>query len=263
MRTLIACYKMFCFALLCAFTFPILAIWRACFSKTDLFHAIPKTFHTLTCKIFQIKIETVGKPTEEHAIYLGNHLSYIDIPVIGSVLDATFISKDDVKSWPVFGWLALLAETVFISRSRDAAQKCINDISEMIERDRSLILFPEGTSSRGSNVIPFKSSLFELFLNESIKDKLLIQPFTLSIQRIDEKEISKPEDMDRYAWYGDMELTPHLWQIANLKGALIRINFHPPYPANKFDNRKIFAKTCYEDVKAGLEENSPIPLDSA
>ncbi|MEM7618621.1 MAG: 1-acyl-sn-glycerol-3-phosphate acyltransferase, partial [Pseudomonadota bacterium] len=114
MRTLIAIHKMFWFAILCLFTFPMLGIWRVCFNKTDFFHLIPKTFHILTGKIFQIKIEVIGSPSQEHAIYLGNHLSYIDIPVIGSILDATFIAKQDVKGWPIFGWLAFLAETIFI-----------------------------------------------------------------------------------------------------------------------------------------------------
>ena len=261
MRTIVAIYKFICLGIASLITIPSMFIWGVLFNTKPIFYIVPKAYHTVLCKIFRITVEITGTPTTKHAVFLGNHLSYIDIPVMGSILDATFIAKEDVKSWFIFGWLGTLAQTIYISRKRDAAQQCINDIEKMINRGRSLILFPEGTSSRGTKVIPFKSSLFELFLNDSLKNKLFIQPFTITIKKINGEIISNIEDMDKYSWHSDMELMPHLWQMAKLKGAHINIEFHCPRPAKNFKNRKEFAQICYDDVEQALKKNSPLPLD--
>jgi len=198
---------------------------------------------------------------EGHVLFAGNHLSYIDISTIGSVLSATFISKDDVKNWPLFGVLASISKTIFISRDRNAAVKCIADIKSSLDQGRSLILFPEGTSTNGVEVLPFKSSLFELFLNADLKEKLIIQPFTISIQRVDGRDVKTIQDHDYYAWHGDMTMIPHLWDLAQSKGVDILISLHKPLKASDYDNRKTFAFDCHNAVAKGLEENRPKSLD--
>ncbi len=262
MRTLIAIVKIFWFAILCLLTFPTLAIWNVFFSHSRFHHVISKTFHKLTCEIFGVKKIIIGNISQNQTVYVGNHLSYIDIPLLGSFLNATFISKIEVKSWPVLGQLALLADTIFIRRDRESASQCIEDIQKRILKNRSLILFPEGTSSNGASIIPFKSSLFELFLSEKIKDSLIVQPFTIIPQTIHGKGVSSINDHDGYAWYGDMSLAPHLWMLAKSKGVEIKIIFHEPHKASTFNNRKAFSNTCYADSFKGLKDNSPLPLDS-
>ena len=257
MRTLIAIHKMFWFGILCLFTFPALAFWRLFFKNTRFFHTIAKTFHFLTCKIFGIQVVIKGDINKDKTIYVGNHLSYIDIPLLGSFLNATFISKQDVRKWPVLGPLAILADTVFISRQRDAVQKCIDDIYKRIAQDRSLILFPEGTSTDGTSVLPFKSSLFELFLNEKIKNNLTVQPFTITPLETNRVPVIDQNNLDEYAWYGDMDLEPHMWQLAKSKGIKVLVTFHQPHNAADYNDRKTFSLDCFNAVKKGQIDNSP------
>lgn len=253
MRSIIGTIKLFFFGLLCTVIIPLQSLWVIIFGATPFYFWVPTLFNRLTCFIFRINVKKSGKPVSGHVIYVGNHLSYIDIPVLGGNLNATFISKADVKSWPVFGWLAVLSKTIFIERTRTAAASAISDIEKAVKKGRSLILFPEGTSTNGTNVLPFKSSVFDLFLSAGLKQNLVIQPFTLSISKINGKtpDTSKPHDI--YAWYGDMKMLPHLWQLATSKGADILITFHPSRLAKNYDNRKIFASDCQKDVANGLE----------
>lgn len=262
MREFIAVIKIILFAIACVLTFIAQLIWRITFlCRTRYFYLPAALYYKTICFIFGIKKTVYGEIEQGHVIYLGNHLSYIDIPVLGSFLKATFISKDDVRKWPFFGLFAFIAETIFISRSRDAAQKCIDDIAAMLKRNRSLILFPEGTSTQGTSVYPFKSSLFEIFLDNKIKDDLVIQPFTLTILSTDGQSVEDTNDMDKYAWHGDMEFGSHLWQLALLSKAHIHVEFHAPRPAALYDNRKIFAQECHNDVYRGLINNLPPSLD--
>lgn len=261
MKTLFACIKIFFFALLCLITIPLQFMGMVFLSKTPLFYIIPKLFHGTICFIFGIRVKTDGEISQKHTIFVGNHLSYIDIPVLGSFLNATFISKEEVKSWPVLGLLGILAKTVFISRDRNAVEKCIKDIQDTLARGRSLILFPEGTSTKGETVIPFKSSVFEIFLNQNLKDKIRVQPFTISIERVNGRPVERLEDHDLYAWYDDMTLETHLWALAKTKGIDLIITFHPPLEANKYNHRKNFAHDCHQAVLSGLENNLSKALD--
>jgi len=160
-RIIIACFKLFLLALAWVATYILQLVWLVLFSRTRFFYIPAIFFHSCVCLIFNIKVKVEGDTATGHVIYAGNHVSYMDIPVLGSFLKATFISKAEVKSWPLFGWLATIAETIFIKRTRNAAQECIDEIGKMLDRNRSLILFPEGTSSNGKDILPFKSSLFE------------------------------------------------------------------------------------------------------
>ncbi len=255
MRPLIATFKIMIFLILCLLiAAPLQTLGMLFLSHSRFFYIIPTLFHRATCFIFRIKVSMKGvPPTKKHVIYVGNHLSYIDIPVIGGKLPATFIAKADVRNWPIFGFLARIAQTIFIERNRNAVNKCITDIKESLLNGRSLILFPEGTSSNGVEILPFKSSLFELFLNPELKEKLFIQPFTINLLSIDGKDVPQTgKNRDLYAWHGEMTLPPHLWALAKTKGAHIELNFHEALPAIHYDNRKIFAHDAEKLVMQGL-----------
>ncbi len=259
MRPLIAAHKIFWFILLCFITIPLIAIWCFIFNHTKVFHAVARLYYTLTRKIFFVSYEIKGNISRDHTVYVGNHLSYIDIPLLGSFLNATFVAKEEVKKWPILGVLSTLAKTVFISRTPEKAQSAVAQMHDMINQNRSLILFPEGTSTQGDSVLPFKSSLFEIFLSEKVKEPLFIQPFTIIPIETDGKAVRTHKNLDRYAWYGDMNLEPHLWQLAKSKGMKVRILFHPPYQASHFDNRKKLTVACFDDVSNGLHENLMLP----
>ena len=97
-----------------------------------------------------------GYPT----LYVVNHTSYLDIPILGSIIPSAFVSKAEVADWPFFGILAKLQQTVFIERRASRVGEQRNQLRQHLEKGESLILFPEGTSSIGLTALPFKSSFF-------------------------------------------------------------------------------------------------------
>jgi 1-acyl-sn-glycerol-3-phosphate acyltransferase len=163
------------------------------------------------------------------------------------------VAKADVASWPVFGFLAKLQQTAFISRARGDAAKGRNALGKMLAEGKSLIIFPEGTSTDGSELFPFKSSMFSLALRENA-DRLLIQPFSLKVDLIDGHGVVTQDDRDLYAWHYKMttELPEHLWRFANTSGVNITLTFHEPLKAADYADRKMLAKTCHERVSKSL-----------
>ena len=114
-----------------------------------------------TLKIFRMQPQVTG-PVPARGLLISNHLSYLDILLISAITPANFVSKADVKSWPLVGWLAQLGGTVFVDRNRRVHVGEVNDeIQSALNQGALVVLFPEGTSSNGETVLPFKSSLLE------------------------------------------------------------------------------------------------------
>jgi 1-acyl-sn-glycerol-3-phosphate acyltransferase len=255
MRTLIAISKIFAFMIWSILLVPLQIIILT-FHRGKWAYELPYLWERGVCKIFGLRVTTEGAPNKnKQTIYMANHISYLDIPVIASVLKASFVAKADVAKWPVFGFLSKMQQTAFIERSRKDISVQRYALQNMLQEGKSLIIFPEGTSSDGQNVLPFKSSLFSIAFNEdNLREDLYIQPLTLSLSMTNRQEIRSQEDRDLYAWHGDMTLSPHLWQFAKSKGATINITFHPAYKAIQYNDRKTLAKKCYEDVLNGLHQ---------
>lgn len=226
------------------------------FHKGRFAYILPWLWHKGACAIFGIKIETSGKPyTGSQVIYVSNHLSYLDIPLLGSIIQqASFVSKNDVRNWPVWGFLSKLQQTAFISRARKDTKKEAGSLDGMLEAGKNLIIFPEGTSTNGSAVKDFKSSLFSLALKNT-ENAIMIQPVTISILNTNGKVPETEGERNIYAWPLEMEaeLHEHLWAMANSSGAHIRVSFHDVLQSSSFEDRKILAKTCHEAVCKGLE----------
>lgn len=253
MSTAIASLKFLLFLLACLVAVPLQIIVML-FTKGPGSYVLPKIWHKAICLIFNIKIKVNGTPRGKSAqtIYVSNHLSYLDTPALGSILHASFVAKSDVSSWPVFGFLSNLQQTGFISRSRQDAQKGKQTLDIMLNDGKSLIIFPEGTSTDGREVLPFKSSLFAVMLKDEHKH-INIQPATISINLVNKKEVKTQEDRDIYAWHINMEtpLAEHLWLFAKSKGANLSITFHEPVDVHEYSDRKVLAKACHKAVSNG------------
>lgn len=250
MRTLIGIIRLFFYGLACVLLIPVqhLVLFL---TKGPISQTIPRAFHRFSCRLFNIKVTVKGQPVAyERIIFVGNHLSYLDIEAIGSVFKGSFIAKEDVAKWPLFGTLARLQQTVFITRDPRRAEESKAVFQEALtHRTLPLVLFAEGTSSNGAQVLPFKSTLFELLLTSDIT----IQPFTLSLTGIDGKPVHDPAQRDRYAYYGDIVLAPHLWEFAKSKGADLTLTFHTPLDRAAHPDRKSLAAAAQTACAAGLE----------
>lgn len=257
MRIPVASLKMSAFVVWCLILVPPQALLLLIHRGKGAY-MLPSIWQRGICLIFNIKVRRTGAPhTASQAIYVGNHLSYLDIPALGSLLKASFVAKNDVASWPVFGFLSRMQQTAFISRSAKDAAEEKNALGRMMEEGKSLIIFPEGTSTDGRSVLPFKSSLFAMALKNANAD-LLVQPFTLSLDTVEGRPPSTQDERDLYAWHRDMttELPAHLWSFALSKGACVTLHFHPPVRACDYQDRKILAKTCHDAVSGGLQRQN-------
>ncbi len=255
MKSFKASLKVAAFALWSLLCVPPQIVLLA-FHKGKHAYLIPWIWENGVRIILGIRYEIEGIPLRGHrTFYMCNHLSYLDIPLLGSVLRASFVAKSEVENWPVFGFLSKLQQTEFIERKRTSIADEVNKISQKTASGRSLIIFPEGTSTSGTEVLPFKSSLFTLALGAG-NDDLFIQPVTITLLEVDGRVPQTKDERDHYAWPIDldMELPPHLFRFAKTSGAKLRLSFHPPLKACAFQDRKILAKACHDSVSKRLEE---------
>ena len=259
MRTAIAALKITAFLLLSlGIIIPQKLVML--FSKGRISHIIPELWHKGVCAIFGLKKEIIGTPnTASQTMFMSNHTSYLDIPILGDTVKHTsFLAKKDVQSWPGFGFLADLQRTAYIERKSSAIKRESDKIKKRIDQNKNLILFPEGTSTDGIKVRDFKSSLFALALSGTNPD-LRIQPVTIQLETTNSKPLKTLEERRLYTWplEDEIEMPAHLWRFAKTKGATIRIVFHNHINPADYENRKTLAKACHEIVSKGLQEFTP------
>ena len=188
----------------------------------------------------------IGRPG---TLFVANHVSYLDIPVLASLFDASFVAKADVKGWPLFGFLASIGRTIFVSRRASRMVRERLEIANRLAAGESVVLFPEGSSSDGSAVLPFRTGLLSAV---QIDDELPVQVQPVSIAY--GPALSQAE-RDSYAWYGDMDLAPHLWRLFGFSERVsVQVRFHPPRMASEFDDRRQLARWAESRVATGMAD---------
>jgi 1-acyl-sn-glycerol-3-phosphate acyltransferase len=230
------------------------AQWLAVRASRRMAIAIPLFYHRICLHILGMRVERHGERTPDRpTLFVINHCSYLDIAVLGSMIGGSFIAKAEVAGWPLFGWLARLQRTVFVDRQRRTGVSNQRDeISNRLEAGDDLILFPEGTSSDGNRVLPFKTALFAVAERRVDGHALTIQPVTIAYVRLDGIPLGhglRPF----YAWYGDMDLGGHLWKLAGLGDCTVSVEFHAPITIDTFGSRKALAAHCRETIVAGMD----------
>ncbi|HIJ61080.1 MAG TPA: 1-acyl-sn-glycerol-3-phosphate acyltransferase [Rhodospirillaceae bacterium] len=201
---------------------------------------------------FEVVVKGTASP-ERPTLFVSNHASYFDIVVLGSLLPAYFVAKKEVGQWPGIGFLARIARTVFVDRrprrSLDQRDEMVNRLAVMKD---SLVLFPEGTSSDGSRVLPFKSALLSV-AEAPLADPrgLAVQPVSVAYTRLDGMPMGR-HLRPFFAWYGGMELVPHLWTALGLGRTTVEVRFHTPVRLADFGSRRALADHCHQVVNAGV-----------
>ncbi len=209
--------------------------------------ALARWYHRRMTARLGVELRVVGAPSRARpTLYVCNHVSYLDITAIGSVLEACFVAKGEVASWPGIGWLARLQRTLFVARRRDAVAEQVAALRDRIAAGDNLVLFAEGTSTDGLTVRRFKPALFA-----ALGDDVLVQPMWIAYRALDGPALDEGS-RDRVAWHGDMTLAPHLLHLAGRRRVAAEIGFAPPFRASVFPNRKALATACESQVAKGL-----------
>ena len=258
MRSVAGIVKILLYLIWCAVGIP--AQWTVLqFTRGLGSLIIPLYWHKVVCAIFGIKVEIEGAPVRDRQVILvSNHLSYLDIEVFSRLTPWSFVAKAEVASWPLLGTLARLQQSAFTSRSRADALKDRNSLTAMLRAGKNLILFAEGTSSDGTTILPFKSSLLGAALEAAKaspgRPAPLIQPVTLAILAIDGRPAVTQAARSLYAWHGEMTMAPHLWAFVKTRGARIKLVFHPPIDPVGMPDRKRLALACHDASAGGMAE---------
>ncbi len=171
-----------------------------------------------TCRGMGVRVEVVGSPPREPSILVCNHLGYLDIAVIAGCLDTVFVSKAEVARWPVLGLLTRTMGTIFVPRERVRALPEVNRrITAALERGDSVVIFPEGTSTKGATVASFKRPL----LAPAAERGLPVRYASLSY-RVGPGD---PPASEAVCWWGDMTFAPHLLGLLGLARVEARLQF--------------------------------------
>ena len=188
-----------------------------------------------------------GRPLAGRGALVANHASWLDILALNASAPVTFVSKAEVRGWPFLGWVAALAGTVFITRRRGDAVAQQALLRARLAAGDTLAFFPEGTSTDGRRVLPFKSTLFATFLAPGLEGAR-IQPVTIAYAA---PEGARP---DLYAWWGAMALLPHVIRVlAAPRGGEVAVIHHPPIAVGERCERKALARRAEAAVREGLE----------
>ena len=213
---------------------------------------LPQFYHRMTCRIMGMEVAVLGERSlARPTLFICNHSSYLDIPVLGGVMEGSFVAKTEVAGWPMFGVLAKLQRTVFVDRRRGTTHRQRDDLQKRLDAGDNLILFPEGTSSDGNRVLPFRSALFGVAERKSQDAPLVVQPVSIAYVSLNDMPLGhglRP----LVAWYGDMTLGPHLWAFSRLGRVRVVVEFHPPITIADFSSRKELARHCHSAVEHGV-----------
>lgn len=195
-------------------------------------------------RILGMGFRVSGRLMRESGAVVANHTSWLDIFALNARKRIYFVSKAEVANWPGIGWLARATGTVFIERDRKKAQEQTRVFQERLKAGHKLLFFPEGTSTDGLRVLPFKTTLFAAFFAEELRNFMYVQPVSVVFHA------PKGQPDRFYGWWGDMEFGPHLLKTlgARRQGA-VELIYHEPAKVSDFENRKALAAHCEAAVR--------------
>jgi 1-acyl-sn-glycerol-3-phosphate acyltransferase len=209
-------------------------------------------YYRVLCTLLRLRVRVVGEPVRDHAVlFISNHVSWADILVIGSLAPVAFVSKREVADWPLVGVTARLQRTVFVDRSRrHQTGDAIAEIVNRLASGTSVVLFPEGTSSDGNRVLPFRSALIGAVKEAGSRAEsgILIQPMSICYTGLHGIPMGR-QHRPLVAWYGDLDFLPHIKAFI-ARGAIdVVVSYGDPVVADATADRKAMAKSLEGAVR--------------
>lgn len=228
--------------------------WIALKLRLPMRRHIPALYHRIVLKALGVKVTVKGAPDPHRPLLiLANHSSWLDIPVIGSLAPLFFVAKSEVATWPLIGLLAKFQRSVFVDRQKRQATGDVNrEIAERLVDGDPVVLFAEGTSGDGNRVMPFRTALVGAVRDVfATHDAVVVQPLAVAYTRLQGLPMGRSH-RPLAAWYGDMDLAPHLLAILR-QGALdVEVTFAPPLRLDATHDRKSVTRDAEEAVRRHL-----------
>lgn len=207
---------------------PSQALMKPIFYKDK--HRIARLWHRVCVWILGIRVHVKGQSAVGPVLFLANHVSHLDISVLGGVVETRFVSKQEVKGWPVFGMLAGLQDTIFIDRApkpssiraaRESVQNAVNDRAR-------LVIFPEGTNTIGNKVLPFRRALLDNVKAPGYR----VQPVAIKSVAVNGRPLETQADYEIYGW-GDIGFLSHFLRVLGTKRIDVEVHFLQPIPVQE------------------------------
>ncbi|MFZ4621581.1 MAG: lysophospholipid acyltransferase family protein [Bacteroidota bacterium] len=181
-------------------------------------------------------------------LIVANHQSYLDIIILASVIPTLFVAKKEVRSWPLLGWLATLGGTLYIDRTAfRGASEAMEKIISALRGGTNVLVFPEGTSTNGELVAPFRPALFRSAVNAERS----ILPVTINYVLVSGENAGR-RNRDLFCWYGAMTFTDHFWRLLNVRSLTSHIVIHPPIPHSSPSDPKELSETAFLEISKGF-----------
>lgn len=225
--------------LICALVFPFIATPRR------MAHVARWSARTLS--VLGIALRVTGQPSAGATLFVANHVSWLDILAINAVRPVRFVSKSDIRSWPLLGWLTACGGTLFIERSRRRdAHRVLHLVAQALKAGEPVAVFPEGTTSDGHGVLPFHANL----LQAAIAAEVPVQPIALRYSDAREPVSAAA------AYVGDTTLMQSLWAVVSVRGLTAQVGFLPARSSHQAPRRALAAQLA-ADIAAQLPRMTP------
>jgi 1-acyl-sn-glycerol-3-phosphate acyltransferase len=232
------------------------AQWLALKFGSQLSLRFPVLFHRWVNLVLGIRRTVIGTPAVARPLLIAaNHASWLDITVMSAIMPVSFVAKSEVAGWPLFGLFARLQRTVFVDRTRRSATgRTTAEMAQRLSTGDALVLFPEGTSNDGNRVYPFRSALLGAARDVIAgSGGLAVQPVSIIYTGIHGLPVGRFARA-RLAWYGDMDLGPHLLEILAMGAIDVTVVFGDPTVLDVAEDRKVLARQLEDQVRQSASQ---------
>lgn len=196
-----------------------------------------------------------GTPLRGRGAFVANHSTWIDIVALQRAAAPFLVSKSEVRGWPGIGLIGRAIGTMFIDRRPALAKRQEAELLARLARGDHMALFPEGTSSDGLRVLPFKSSLFGVFFAPELDGRVAVQPVSIVYR------VPPGQPPHFYAWWGEMDFVSHLLAVlARSTGGRVELIFHPVLDVAAAGSRKALAGAAEHAVRTGFTDAALVPV---
>lgn len=211
---------------------------------------VAKAWSHVALRCLGLRLERIGQPIGEGLI-AANHVSWIDPLALGAAANTFFVAKREVSRWPIIGTLCRFGRVEFVTRARTDAHRQTQVVGSRVHAGHLLSIFPEGTSSDGQQVLPFRSTLFAALFD--VADRKHVQPVAIRYVPLPESGLPTCH----YGWWGEMGFAEHLWNVlCRSRQGRVQVAFLPPLAVDQYEDRKALAAACERAVGEQLASAS-------
>lgn len=224
--------------------------------RLEVFTRTASKYSKLALETMDFEVQVIGHDPdlmeEKNFLMVGNHMSYLDAMITASVQPSVFVTSVDMGEVFFLGTMAELGASIFIERRhRGQVDQDLSVMAEALRDGFNVMIYPEGTSTNGQDILPFKKSL----LMSAVEAGRDLMPVCLKYVEIDGEPFG-PQNADKVCWYGDMSFAPHLLGLMRLKSVKAELHFLDPIPVTRDSTRQELAEKAYQTIRAVYHNQS-------